>query len=110
MQVQVAVLFEAPGSEEDGDLRALASSLTNDKQSVRVARRDGDPRWLTVEFTMPTQPQLQAVSGIDAELRFYAGNRLDSAIGFPKSEAEQRRADRKNARQRARRKALREQS
>jgi len=38
---------------------------------------------------MPTQPQYQAVRAIDGELRFCTGYRMDSAIGFPRSEAEQ---------------------
>ena len=105
MKVEVHCLFEAPGPDDWASMKGLACSLTNNPGSVRVFALDGRPRWLAVEFTMPTQPQYQAVGAIDRELRFYGGNRLDSTIGFPRSEAEQRRADRKNARCREKRRA-----
>ena len=44
---------------------------------------------------MPTEAQYLAVGKIDRALRVYGGNRLDSTIGFPKSEADHARAKRK---------------
>jgi hypothetical protein len=38
-------------------------------------------------------------------MHIYGGNRLDSAIGFPKSEAAQARAERKAERRRAKRRS-----
>ena len=72
-------------------------------RSVRVSAIEGRPGWLVVEFTMPTEAQYKAVGKIDHALRLYGGNRLDSAIGFPKSEAQQARCQRKAERRRAKR-------
>lgn len=44
---------------------------------------------------MPTEAQYKAVEKIDRAIRFYADNRLDSIIEFPKSEAERERNRRK---------------
>jgi hypothetical protein len=103
MKVEVHCLFESPGADDWADMQSLARGLTDDLQSVRVFVLDGRPGWLAVEFTMPAQPQIQAVGAIDRKLRFCAGNRIDSTIGFPRSAEEQQRADRKNARRRAKR-------
>jgi hypothetical protein len=79
--------------------------VTNDVHSVKVSAVEGWAGWLAVEFTMPTGPQYKAVDKIDRALRLYGGNRLDLTIGFPRSEAEQARADRKAERRRAKRRA-----
>ena len=81
--------------------------MTNDAQSVRVSAVQGRSNWLAVECTMPTEAQYKAVEKIDRALRLYGGNRLDSAIGFPRSEAQQARAEHKAERRRARRRASR---
>jgi hypothetical protein len=103
MQVEVHVQFASPSEEDWADMEALGRCVTNDARSVRVSAIEGRPGWLVVEFTMPTEPQYKAVDKIDRALRLYGGNRLDSAIGFPKSEAELARAERKAERRRARR-------
>jgi hypothetical protein len=103
MKVEIHCLFESPGADDSASMESLAGSLTDDGESVRVFVIDGRRGWLAVEFTMPSQPQYQAVAAIDRKLRFYAGNWMDSTIGCPKSEAEQRCAERKNARCRAKR-------
>ena len=89
MQVEIHCLFDSPGADDWASMESIAGGLTNDRKSVRVFAIDGRPGWLAVEFVMPTQPQYQAVRAIDDEVRLYAGNRLDSTIGFPRSEAEQ---------------------
>jgi hypothetical protein len=67
---------------------------------------EGRPDWLVVEFTMLTEAQYKAVDKIDLALRLYGGNRLDSMIGFPKSEAARQRTKRKTERRRAKRRAM----
>jgi len=79
----------------------LGRSVTSDARSVRVFALDERPGWLAVEFAMPTEAQYLAVGRIDRALRVYGGNRLDSTIGFPKSEADRARAKRKAQRRRA---------
>ena len=103
MKVEIHCLFESPDADDRANMASVARSLTDDLRSVRVFAIDGRPGWLAVEFAMPTQPQYQAVGAIDRELRFCVGNRMDSTIRFPRSEAEQRGAERKNARCRAKR-------
>ena len=103
MNVSVHILFNDPGPQDAANLKSLGRELTNNRESVRVFAIPDRPGWLACEFTMPTTPQYRAVERIDRELRFHVLNRVDSAIGFPKSEAEQRRADRKNERARAKR-------
>lgn len=105
MKVRVEVQFDSLGENDWDDMTSLGRSVTNDAQSVRVSAVEGRPGWLAVEFTMPTEPQYKAVDRIDRSLRIYGGNRLDSAIGFPKSEAERARAERKAERRRARRRS-----
>ncbi len=103
MKIEIHCLFESPGADDRAAMESVARSLTDDLRSVRVFVIEGRPDWLAVEFAMPTQPQYQAVGAIDREIRLCVGNRMDSAIGFPRSEAEQRQAERKNARRRAKR-------
>ncbi len=103
MKVEIHCLFESPGADDCASMESLARSLTDDRESVRVFAIDGRPGWLAVEFGMATQPQYQAVATIDRKLRLYAGNWMDSTIRFPRSEAEQQRAEGKNARRRVKR-------
>ncbi len=107
MRVEVHVQFDSPNENDWADMQSLGRCVTNDPQSVRVSAIEGRPGWLVVEFIMPTEAQYKAVDKIDSALRIYGGNRLDSAIGFPKSEAELARAERKAERRRQRRKAQR---
>jgi hypothetical protein len=104
MHVVVQIQFEkpAPAEQDWEDLRSLARSLTQNSDSVHVHAGE-EPGWLVAAFTMTTEPQYRAVARIDGALRFWAGNRLDSIIQFPKSEAERERARRKAERRRARR-------
>ena len=105
MKVEVHVQFDSPNDDDWADMQSLGRCVTNDPKSVKVSAVEGRPGWLAVEFTMPTEPQIKAVDKIDSALRLYGGNRLDSAIGFPKSEAEIARAERKAERRRARRRS-----
>jgi hypothetical protein len=102
MNVRVEIMFESPGEDELARMRSLACGLTDRPDSVRVFAGE-KPRWLVAEFTMPTEAQYKAVSKIDWAMRSHAGDRWDSTIRFPKTAAEQARADRKNVRRRARR-------
>src|SRR6266446_3177791 len=102
MNVKVKIQFASPTDEDKADLRSIAMALTKDPKSVRVVAPHADPCWLVVEFTMPTEPQYVAVDRIDAKLRFWVLNRMDSIIMFPKSEQERQRARRKAERRRAR--------
>ena len=104
MNVYVRIRFRSPGVEDWAAMRSLALGLTNDTGGVRVFA-DTNPDWLVVEFTMPTEAQYAAVPKIDGAIRFWADHRQDSVIGFPKSEAEQARADRKAERRRTRKQA-----
>ena len=105
MKVRIFVKFASPSESDWADMKSLGQSVTNDVKSVRVSATEARPKWLVVEFAMPTEPQYKAVDRIDRELRVYGGNRLDSAIGFPKSEAARMRAQRKSERRRAKRQA-----
>lgn len=87
MRVRVQILFESPGGDQLASMGSLAQNLTNDPVSVRVSP-DEPPGWLVAEFTMPTESQYVAVPKIDRAIRFWANDRLDSIIRFPKSEAE----------------------
>ncbi len=107
MNVRVDVLFDAPEENARNDMWGLGQTLSDDPTAVRVFAPDGQPGWLSVEFTMPTEPQLTAVDKIDRVLRFSVSERLDSAICFPKSEAELERQRRKNERRKAQRRAKR---
>ncbi len=102
MKVIVSILFKALGENEWNAMQRLASSSTNDPASVRVFP-GSTPGWLSVEFTVPTEPQYVSVKKIDCAIRSHAGNRQDSVIGFPKTEAEKARARRKAERRNARR-------
>jgi hypothetical protein len=106
MNVCVQVQFDSPGEDDWDAMRSLARSVTTDLHSVRVFALDDAPDCLVVEFTMPTEAQYKAVEKIDRALRLYGGNRLDSAIGFPKSAAEQARAARKSERRREKRRPI----
>lgn len=105
MQVCVRVLFDPPTEKDWASMRSLAKSLTNDRDALRVFVEPKEPEWLVAEFTMPTEAQSKAVSKIDGALRYYADNRCDSSIAFPKTAAERERADRRAARRKARRRA-----
>jgi hypothetical protein len=102
MNVRVRIRFESAGPDELASMRSLARDLTNSPDHVRVFA-DETPGWLVAEFSMPTEAQYAAVPKIDRAIRFWAGDRLDSTIAFPKSEAERARARRKAERRRSRR-------
>lgn len=103
MKARVHIQFDSPSEADWADMESLGRSVTNDPKGVKISALEGRPGWLAVEFTMPTEPQYQAIDRIDCAMRIYGCNRLDSAIGFPKSEAEKARAERKAERRRARR-------
>ncbi len=100
MKAEVHVQFRSPSNDDWAEMESLGQSVSDDPQSVRVFAVEGRPGWLAAEFTMPTEAQYKAVDEIDRALRLYGGNRLDSTIGFPKSEAELARAERKAQRRR----------
>ncbi len=102
MNVRVRILFKPPTEEDWQAMRSLAASLTNDRKSVRVAA-DATPGWLIAEFKMPTEVQYQALPRIERAIKFHADNRCDSTFGFPYTEEERARADRKAAWRKARR-------
>ena len=105
MKVEVHVQFDSPSEDDWADMESLGRSVTNDPKGVKVSAIEGRPDWLAIEFALPTEPQYKAVDKIDLAMRIYGGNRLDSAIGFPKSEAERARAERKAERRRAKRRS-----
>lgn len=107
MNVRVQVLFDPPDEDARAAMRSLGRSVTNDPDSVRVLAADDDPDWLVVECTMPTEAQDKAVDKVDRALRWHVWDRLDSMIGFPKSEAERARTRRKTQRRREKRQAAR---
>ncbi len=107
MNVRVRVLFKPPTAEDWEAMHAVGRRLTNNPDSIAVSA-DDDPNWLVATFTIRTEPQHQAVDKVARAISFYVANRRDSAIGFPYTDAERARADRKNARQRAKRLARRE--
>jgi hypothetical protein len=102
MNVRVRILFDSPGQDQRAALLSLTRSLSNTPADVRVFA-DDDPGWLVAEFTMPAEAQYRAVDRIDRQIRFWADDRLDSVIEFPKSEAELARAKRKAEQRRNRR-------
>ena len=101
--VRVRVLFCKPTEDDWHDMRALANSLTSDRESVRVfAEEEAEAEWLVAEFRMPTEAQIKAVDKIDRVLRYTVENREDSTIGFLRSAAEEARARRKALRKASR--------
>lgn len=102
MLVHVAIQFENPGPEDEASMRSLALDCTNRPDSVRVFPGE-KPGWLVVEFTMPDSAQYAAVPRIEGAIRFWGWRRQDSTICFPRTAAEQARAERKAERRRARR-------
>ncbi len=110
MNVSVSILFEALDQDAWDSMRFVGQSVTNNPDSVRVTASDDGAKWLLVEFTMRTEAQYKAVDKVDRAIRLYAGQRLDSAIGFPKFEAQQARARRKSERRRAKRQAIHRES
>ena len=102
MNVCVRIRFESTGPDELASMRSLARDLTNSPDHIRVFA-DETPGWLVAEFTMPTEAQYAALPKIEAAIRFWAWERLDSTIAFPMSAEERARADRKAAQRRARR-------
>lgn len=106
MNVRVRIQFKPPTDDDWQRMRWLAECLTEERENIRVFA-DADPEWLVAEFTMPTETHYRAEPKISRAIDLYAGNRNDSMFGFPKSEAERARADRKSAARKARRKAKR---
>ncbi|MFO0968763.1 MAG: hypothetical protein U0793_24670 [Gemmataceae bacterium] len=102
MNARIRILFKPPTEEDWQAMRSLAAGLTNDRASVRVFA-DEKPGWLVAEFTMLTEPQYKAMGKIDRAVRLVVWNRMDMTFGFPYTEAERARADRKAARRKARR-------
>ena len=89
--------FESPGVDDRAAMESVARSLTDDLRSVRVFGHRGTPRLAGRRVRHADRAEYQAVGAIDREIRLCVGNWMDSAIGFPRSEAEQRQAERKNA-------------
>lgn len=106
MNVCVEILFDSPDEDAWNVMRSLGEHVTNDRGSVRVFVPEGTENWLAVEFAMPAEAQYKALEKVECAVRLCAWRRLDSAISFPKSEAERARARRKAERRRARRDAL----
>jgi len=106
MNVRLRILFQPPTDVDWRAMHSLANSLTADPASIRLFA-DEKPNWLVVEFTMPTEPQYKAEPKISLAIRLHAYNRHDVTFGFPFTEAERARADRKLAKARERRKARR---
>src|SRR5262249_8413065 len=102
MNVRIRAQFKPPTEDDWRAMRSLANSLTKEPDSVRVSA-DADPEWLMVEFTMPTEAQYKALPKISRAIKLYAYNRWDATFGFPYTEAEQARAERKAERRKARR-------
>lgn len=105
MNVRLRIQFKPPTEEDWKAMRSLANSLTAEPKSVKVFA-DEKPDWLVVEFTMPTEAQYKAEPKISKAIRLHAWNRWDSTFGFPFTEAERARADRKAAQRKARRRAV----
>jgi len=106
MNARLHVLFRSITAADWETMRRVANRVTIDRKSVRVYE-DEKPNWLVVDFTMATQPQYAAVDAIDRVLKFDDGNGLDTAIQFPRSEAEEARATRKNEKRKTIRRANR---
>jgi hypothetical protein len=104
MIVQVRCSFSPPTAEDRADMASMALDLTDDPSSVRVFE-DEWKDWLVVEFTMRTQAQYKVVD------RVYEAcgclRRVDWMMGFPKTEAEEARHQRKLQRARERRRERR---
>ncbi|MDZ7616206.1 MAG: hypothetical protein U1E05_04330 [Patescibacteria group bacterium] len=107
MNVRVAVLFDRVDEQAWDEVESLGLGLTNQPTSVRVSPLPDKADWLLLEFTMPAMRQMDAVDHIDGAMRLDLLERMDSVISFPRTAAEQARAERKNARRRFRRRQKR---
>lgn len=106
MNVRVRIQYKRPKEEDWKAMHSLGRSLTAEPKSVRVSA-DSDSEWLVVEFTMPTEAQYKAMPKIEKAIKLHARAWHDVRFGFPYTEAEQARADRRAARRKARREANR---
>jgi hypothetical protein len=106
MNVRLCILFKPPTEQDWQAMGSIAKGLSKEPESIRVYP-EADPNWLVVEFTMPTEPQYKAEPKIMQAVRLSAWNRHDLTFGFPMTEAERIRADRKLTRAKERRKARR---
>jgi hypothetical protein len=104
MNVRVEIDFVSPGQAERSAMKSLAKSLTSNSASVQIIAGEA-ASCLAAEFTMPTEPQHAAVEKIYSAIQFWPSNRTDSAIYFPKSQAEREREAHKAERRRAKRRA-----
>ncbi len=105
MDVRVEIQFKKGGEKELAAMKSLANDLTNRREGVRVFPDPANPDMLVAEFTMVSEAQYKAVDRIFAAIRFWAENRLDSAIQFPRSEAQILRDRRKAEKRKARRRS-----
>ena len=106
MNARLHMLFQ-PITEADFEtLRRVANRVTIDPKSVRVSSSE-QTNWLIVDFTMARQLQISAVDAIDRALEFDGGRCSDTIIQFPRSDAEEARAKRKNEKCKAIRRANR---
>ncbi len=95
MNVFVEVLFDPVDEAAWDSMRWLGCHVTNDRGSVRMFVPDGAEDWLAVGFTMPSEAQYKALEKVERAVRLCAWRRLDTAISFPKPEAERARLRRK---------------
>ena len=89
MNVQVIIVVLSPLSEENlNHLRAAASKLTNNPQSITVRTTEEGERFsLSTDFTMRTTAQSKMVDDIASEFKFWTfalEGYQDMVISFPK--------------------------
>ncbi len=101
MHVRVEIQFASPDTGDWEAVRKLGSVLTTRPEEVQVTASD-QPGWLIVDFAMRTDAQIRAVDRIDRIIRMHLGNRLESIIRFPPTEAQRLRNKRKSARRKLR--------
>lgn len=106
--VELRVQFKKDVKEGRECMRIAALRLTDDPKSIRESI-DPEPEWYRIEFTIPETPEGKAIDIIETAVRHHVWMRWDWTVGFPWTEAQRLRAERKNARARERRAARRAQ-
>src|SRR5689334_19298643 len=82
MNVSVTIQLSVPAAVKHWrQMQQIAASLTDSKESIQVSQPAGEPKELTVRFTVPQARQADIVNHIGRQF-WNVENYSDSTIGF----------------------------
>lgn len=109
MKVHIYVtLSVTPTEKHIEEMTFCASRRTDNKDSVSVFVYPEDSKTLVAEFTVPKARQMEVVDRIVQAFEDFVPDAIDFSAGFPRSDAEDRKAKRASERAKAKRVAARE--